>query len=141
MKERAVTFLVNKVFERDHPLNELADIQESTILLGMNEETVVQDLNTFEEAELASPSARKVDGGRVIHTSRRLVPPVYSYGRPVLCNFGEARFGEYDSMADVRPYQYRAPGVILDIPWDEKVDIWSVGVMVRTRVVCLVTVE
>ncbi|KAF8803221.1 kinase-like protein, partial [Phlegmacium glaucopus] len=53
-----------------------------------------------------------------------------NYGQPVLCDFGEARFGEYDNMADIQPYQYRAPEVIFDIPWDEKVDIWSVGVMI-----------
>jgi hypothetical protein len=51
----------------------------------------------------------------------------------VLCDFSEARLEKYDNMADVQPYQYRAPEVIFDIPWDEKVDIWSVGVMVRTR--------
>jgi len=47
----------------------------------------------------------------------------------VLCDFGEARLGEYDNV-DIQPYHYLAPEVILDIPWDEKVGIWSVGVMV-----------
>ncbi|KAG8813887.1 hypothetical protein FRC18_002238 [Serendipita sp. 400] len=111
------------------------DIQESNILLGMNEKTAKRDLEEFEQKELDSPCARKIDGDRVIYTSRQLVPPVYSYGLPVLCDFGEARFGEFDNMADIQPYQYRAPEVIFDIPWDEKVDIWSVGVMVRIRVV------
>jgi serine/threonine protein kinase len=53
----------------------------------------------------------------------------------VLCDFGEARLGEYDNMADIQPYQYRAPEVILDIPWDEKVDIWNVGVIVSTTAI------
>jgi serine/threonine-protein kinase SRPK3 len=101
----------------------------------MNEETAEQDLEKFEMDELMTPSARKIDGDRVIHTSRPLVPPFYSYGRPVLCDFGEARLGEYDNMIDIQPYQYRAPEVILNIPWDEKVDIWSVGVMVHTAAV------
>ncbi|CAA7268405.1 unnamed protein product [Cyclocybe aegerita] len=30
----------------------------------------------------------------------------------------------------IQPHQYRAPEVILNIPWDEKVDIWSIGVMI-----------
>jgi serine/threonine-protein kinase SRPK3 len=106
------------------------DIQESNVLLGMNEQTAELDLNNFEKNELTSPGARKNEGDRVIYTSRPLVPPIYSYGRPVLCDFSEARFGEYDNMADIQPFQYRAPEVIFDIPWDEKVDIWSVGVMV-----------
>ena len=101
----------------------------------MNDETAEQDLEKFEKGELTSPGARKIEGDRVIYTSKPLVPPVYNYGRPVLCDFGEARFGEFDNMADIQPYQYRAPEVILDIPWDEKVDIWSVGVMVSTTAI------
>jgi len=111
------------------------DIQESNILLGMNEETAKQDLEKFEEQELNSPCARKIDGERIIYTSRPLAPSLYPYGRPILSDFGEARFGEYDNMADIQPYQYRAPEVIFDIPWDEKVDIWNVGVMVRAKLV------
>ena len=112
----------------------LTDIQESNVLLGMNEQTAEHDLDNFEKLELTSPSARKIDGDRVIYISRPLVPPFYSYGRPVLCDFSEARFGEYDNTADIQPFQYRAPEVIFDIPWDEKVDIWNVGVMVRISV-------
>ena len=103
----------------------------------MNEETAKLDLDKYEQEEQNSPCARKSDGERVIYVSRRLVPPIYDYGLPVLCDFGEARFGDYDNMADIQPYQYRAPEVIFDIPWDGKVDIWSVGVMVRTRVICM----
>jgi serine/threonine-protein kinase SRPK3 len=113
----------------------ISDIQESNILLGMNEKTTEQDLDKYEQDELKYPCARKIDGDRVIYASRKLFPSVYSFGRPVLCDFGEARFGEYDNMVDIQPYQYRAPEVIFDMPWDNKVDIWSVGVMVRPRVV------
>jgi len=70
----------------------------------MNDETAKQDLNSFEKAEMTSPTARKVDGDRVIYTSRPLVPRIYNYGRPVLCDFGEARFGNHDNMADIQPY-------------------------------------
>jgi serine/threonine-protein kinase SRPK3 len=92
-------------------------------------------LEKFEKDELTFPGARKIGGDRVIYTSRLLVPPVHKYGRPVLCDFGVARFGEYDSMVDIQPYQYRAPEVIFNVPWDEKVDIWNVGVMVSTTAV------
>ncbi|KAI0284439.1 kinase-like domain-containing protein [Russula brevipes] len=88
------------------------DIQESNVLLGMNEQTAERDFDNFEKNELTSPSARKIEGDRVIYTSRPLVPLVYSYGWPVLCDFSEARFGEYDNMADIQPFQYRAPEVI-----------------------------
>ena len=52
-------------------------------------------------------------------------------GPPILCDFGEARFAGKDSDEEIQPYIYRAPEVILRIPWHEKVDIWNVGVMVR----------
>ena len=56
------------------------------------------------------------------------------YHRCVLCDFGEARFIlEEGYSEDIQPVQYRAPDVILGIPWNEKVDIWSVGVMVRIQ--------
>ena len=96
-------------------------------MLGVEDEIILAD---FEKAEDDEPSARKVDGDRVIYVSRELgLPKVH--GRPVLCDFGEARLGakEYDD--EIQPYQYRAPEVILNILWNEKVDIWNLGVMVR----------
>jgi hypothetical protein len=33
---------------------------------------------------------------------------------------------------DIQPDIYRAPEVILDIPWTYSVDIWNVGCMVST---------
>ena len=98
----------------------------NNVLLGMNDQTAKDDLDTFEKNELTSSSARKIDGDRVIHTPRPLVPPVYGYGRPVLCDFSEARFGEYDSMADIQPYQYRSPEVIFDIPGMKR---WMFGML------------
>lgn len=99
--------------------------------MGLDKKTAKRDLRKFELEEFTSPSPRKIDGSRVIYESRPLVPRIYKYGRPVFCDFGQARFGNYDNLFDIQPYQYRAPEVIFDIPWDEKVDIWSVGVMVR----------
>lgn len=85
----------------------------------------------FDTAEKTDPAPHKVaEDGRIIYASRNLVPN--SYGRPVLCDFGEARlFRDEGYGVDIQPIQYRAPEVILGIPWKEEVDIWSVGVMVR----------
>jgi serine/threonine-protein kinase SRPK3 len=110
----------------------VADIQEKNILLGMDESSQAEDACAdYEQREIDIPSPRKIIDGKVIHTSRPLVPVMYNYGRPVLCDFGEARFGDYDRTADIQPYQYRAPEIILDIPFDHMVDIWNVGVMVN----------
>ena len=70
-------------------------------LLGMNEQTAELDLDNYEKNEPAS---------------RPLVPLIYSYTRSVLCDFSEARFGEWQ--------QGRYPAVsasslevISDIAW------------------------
>ncbi|KAI0926429.1 hypothetical protein AcV5_008894 [Taiwanofungus camphoratus] len=106
------------------------DIQEKNMLLDLDDNSAEDDLQAFETQEVKSHSPRKIDGDRIIYTSRPLVPRIYNYGRPVLCDVGEARFGEYNSMDDIQLYQYRAPEVILDIPWGEQVDIWNVGVLI-----------
>lgn len=53
-----------------------------------------------------------------------------SAGLPVLSDLGEARDGSHKHSGDIMPGIYRAPEVILNMDWDEKVDIWSIGVMV-----------
>jgi serine/threonine-protein kinase SRPK3 len=91
----------------------------------------------FENAEMTKPSARKTIGPHTVYDSRGLLW-TKNHGRPVLCDFGEARFGQESYTDDIQPYPYRAPEVILKIPWSYGVDIWNVGVMVscvqvRTR--------
>lgn len=103
----------------------LQDIQEKNILLDLDDISI---LEAFEKEGLTNLSARKVAGDRIVYRSKQIVTS--DYGRPVLCDFGEARFGQATYTNDIQPYQYRAPEIILDVPWGQKVDIWSVGVMV-----------
>ena len=88
-------------------------------------------MRTFEKNEMGHPIARKVDGERIIYESKGLIMPKKT-GRPILCDFGECRFGGERYTDDIQPYVYRAPEVILRIPWSYEVDIWNVGVMVRS---------
>lgn len=81
----------------------------------------------FEKAELELPCARKVLDDRIIYQSRAL--PL-TMGMPVLCDLGEAVFGDFEYEHDIMPDAYRAPEVILDMKWGYKVDVWNVGVMV-----------
>ncbi|CEJ60619.1 hypothetical protein PMG11_09188 [Penicillium brasilianum] len=103
------------------------DLQEKNIMLNIEDESILVD---FEETEISNPSPRKVVEDRVIYESRRLGIP-RKHGRPVLSDFGEARFGSesgtYDD--DVQPYMYRAPEVLLRMSWNEKIDIWNLAVM------------
>jgi hypothetical protein len=72
--------------------------------LAIEDESI---LDEFEEAERNEPSPRKTDGDRIIHTSRELMVPK-RHGSPVLCDFGQARFGEEYYDDDIQPYNYRA---------------------------------
>jgi serine/threonine protein kinase len=83
----------------------------------------------IEEDEHTRPIARKILDDRHIYFSR---PPPVSEGLPVLSDFGEARIGKTKHKGDIMPGIYRAPEVILDMEWDNKVDIWSTGVMVSS---------
>ncbi|PLB44857.1 protein kinase [Aspergillus steynii IBT 23096] len=103
-----------------------ADIQENNIMLSVEDESVLVD---FEQAERSSPSRRKIIGDRVIYSSRDLgIPKVHD--RPILSDFGEARLSSsLGKWEDVQPLVYRAPEVMLRMPWNEKIDIWNVAVL------------
>ena len=86
-------------------------------------------LSHLEEDEMERPITRKVLANRNIYNSRP-VPPCM--GLPVLSDLGEARIGSQNHKGDIMPGIYRAPEVILDMDWDYKVDIWSIGTMVSS---------
>jgi serine/threonine protein kinase len=58
-----------------------------------------------------------------------------SAGLPVLSDFGEARIDKGSNRGDIMPGIYRAPEVILDMEWDCKVDVWSIGTMVSLPII------
>lgn len=88
-------------------------------------------MSKVETAELAEPSPRKLLADRTIHLSYAMPT---SFDPPVITDFGAARLGEPGQKysGDVMPAVFRAPEVIAGMEWDCKIDIWSVGVMVRT---------
>jgi serine/threonine-protein kinase SRPK3 len=104
------------------------DIKEANILLGADESV----LTAFELEELREPSPRKELDGRVIFLSRELNMPK-DVGAPVLCDFGSTVPLDDGSehREDIQPNVYRAPEIILDIPWTYSVDIWNVGCVVN----------
>lgn len=105
--------------------NPSLDLQPSNLLMGINDESF---LLQYERNELDNPSPRKSLDGRTIYLSR---PLPLSFGPPVLCDFGEARFGEGDHRDDIMPDVYRVPEVILGMKWSYSVDIWNVAMVVR----------
>ncbi|PGH34369.1 CMGC/SRPK protein kinase [[Emmonsia] crescens] len=104
------------------------DIKADNIMLGINDDSVFTD---FEEKELQHPIPRKeVDmNGRTVYMSRNLRVP-NDVGAPVLCDFGSAILGNQHHAEFIQPNIYRAPEVILGVPWTYSVDIWNVGCMI-----------
>ena len=96
-------------------------------MFGIKDDSVFTD---FEENELQRPVPRKeVDtGGRMIYMSQELKVPK-QVSAPVLCDFGSAIFGNQYQF--IQPKIYRAPEVILGVPWTYSADIWNLGCMVR----------
>lgn len=102
------------------------DIKADNIMFGIQDHDVFQK---YEESELQDPSPRKVLDDRTIYTTRNLSPPK-QWGAPVLCDLGSAVPGDVEHTEDIQPDIYRAPEVILGIPWSYEVDIWNAGCMV-----------
>ncbi|KFY69139.1 hypothetical protein V496_00518 [Pseudogymnoascus sp. VKM F-4515 (FW-2607)] len=103
-----------------------ADIKASNILSEIEDESILAE---FEAAEANSPSANAIRDDRTIYASRKLGLPK-TFGPPVLCDFGVARFEDEVNNEDIQPEVYRAPEVILEMDWSYPVDIWNVGVMI-----------
>lgn len=87
----------------------------------------------YERAELEDPTPRKeVDANRNIYFSRDFCAP-RDIGAPVLCDLGSAVHGRGPHTSFIQPKFYRAPEVVLGVPWTFSADIWNVGCMVRHR--------
>lgn len=94
----------------------------------------IEDKSVFtriEEDEFYRPIRRKKLHDRHIYYSRS--PPV-STGLPILCDFGGARLDGGKQEGDIMFSAYKPPEVILGMKWDNKVDIWGLGLMVSKRV-------
>lgn len=107
------------------------DINDGNIFFAFDRGDRERLLEAAEQQEMLAPIPRKVDGDRVIYRSRSLLPEERVYPGPVMLgDFGSARAkDDYDPFEPVSPSQYRAPEIIFRVPWDEKVDIWCLGMM------------
>ncbi|ESZ90487.1 CMGC protein kinase [Sclerotinia borealis F-4128] len=102
------------------------DIKEENILLNLVDSSIVKQLDT---KEIAASSFYKSINGYNLYKSANFGIPT-RFGRPILCDFSLARNGQVEHCHDIQPDSYRAPEVILEMPWGYAVDIWNFGVMV-----------
>lgn len=76
---------------------------------------------------MRTPSARNQIGNGYIYVSQYLL----GGGGPLtISDFGQARIG-MEHFGNAMPVPYRAPEVILGMPWGPAVDTWSVGLLVQ----------
>lgn len=104
------------------------DIKADNILIEIEDQSLLKD---FVDAEMTSPSARKVVDGKPIYATRRFGLPK-EYGSVVLGDFGSAVRGDKSQIHEAYPNVYRCPEVMLKTEWGYPADIWNVGAMVCT---------
>lgn len=96
-----------------------------------NSDSIFHDMA---EEELSHPSDRKISGSRVVYQAKNKSLSLFAHNfeHGVLSDFGEARPGDtiIPHTEIIQPYLYRAPEVILRMPYSYPVDIWNAGVMV-----------
>ncbi|TVY45143.1 Serine/threonine-protein kinase [Lachnellula subtilissima] len=102
------------------------DIKADKILIEIDDQDI---LDSFVNAELKSPSPRKIVEGAPIYESRRFDLPK-KYGLVVLSDFGSAVRGDEKRTHDAQPNIYRCPEVMLKTEWSYAADIWNVGTMI-----------
>ncbi|KAH9822018.1 protein kinase [Teratosphaeria destructans] len=99
------------------------DLQPSNMLLGIHDNAALADFERYEEQY---PCPRKELDDRVIYLSR---PMPLTKGEPRITDLSEARFGDRAHTDRVMPNVYRAPEVILGLPWSYPVDVWGFGMV------------
>jgi serine/threonine-protein kinase SRPK3 len=88
-------------------------------------------LDAFCVAETASPSiSTRNDSGMPIVSRREMKQTQLTH--IVMCDLGSAVHVDEGYPAVVQALPYRAPEVMLGADWDQKIDIWSLGVLVST---------
>ncbi|KAK2810901.1 hypothetical protein FQN50_002492 [Emmonsiellopsis sp. PD_5] len=103
------------------------DISPQNVLMQLEDNSSLKDI---EDQESQGPSVPIVttDGAAPVYRSRET--KLELSGLPVLADFGQMRLAEGQInqdwwMSDL----YRAPEVLLGLPWGYPVDVWSIGVM------------
>ncbi|KAG8157048.1 hypothetical protein KVR01_013038 [Diaporthe batatas] len=106
------------------------DIQHGNIMFSIEDEST---LDSVLEEELKDPSPRKVHkDGHTIYKCREIITGDILF--PMICDFGEARFGKDKYEEHAMPDLYRAPEILLHTAWNRKIDIWALGLMIWNMV-------
>ena len=113
---------------------ERSEITPQNILMTADDDEIFQ---RAEEEESVNPSVPFIDSmhphPHPIYPSRGQPTSLSeASGHSILTDFGSARLLKPSATTEGwwMPDTYRAPEVLMGLPWDHGVDIWSIGVMV-----------
>ncbi|PSK53401.1 hypothetical protein B9Z65_8956 [Elsinoe australis] len=98
---------------------EIADIQPRNILLGILDNSAFE---RFEREAREQPMPRKELSDHTVCISQ---PMPSTKGATKLSDFSEARFHSDQNTDRVMPDVFRAPEVVLGMPWSYSVDLWG----------------
>ncbi|KAH7317229.1 kinase-like protein [Rhexocercosporidium sp. MPI-PUGE-AT-0058] len=98
------------------------DLHSDNLLIAITDDSI---LSTVEEDEIRTPSARKRVGDTFTYVSRYMLGGA---GPLALCDLGQARIGK-ERFGNAMPMSYRAPEIILNMKWDNSVDMWGLGLL------------
>ncbi|KAM3499482.1 hypothetical protein MY11210_009609, partial [Beauveria gryllotalpidicola] len=104
------------------PRELVADLHADNLLIALTDRSI---LSTVEQNEIDTPCARKRIGDTIIYVSQYMLG---GRGALIISDFGQARIGA-EQHGNAMPISYRAPEVILDMPWGPAVDTWSAGLL------------
>ncbi|KAK3113767.1 hypothetical protein LTR53_008600 [Teratosphaeriaceae sp. CCFEE 6253] len=100
------------------------DISPANVLTKAEDDT---DFQLIEAAESQHPDTPVLDGEYPVYRSREA--PTVVVGYPYLTDFGTARLADPINTGWCMPDLYRAPEILLGLPWSFPVDVWSIGVI------------
>ncbi|KAG7151020.1 Serine/threonine-protein kinase SRPK like [Verticillium longisporum] len=98
------------------------DLHSDNLLIAITDDSI---LFTVEDNEIHRPSPRKEIGDTIVYVSQYVLGGA---GPLTICDLGQARIGS-EHFGNAMPLPYRAPEVILNMPWGYAVDAWSVGLL------------
>lgn len=100
------------------------DITPQNVLIEAEDDSTFR---LIEDQEMGDPSVPCTNNGSLVYSSRRASTGIS--GHPILTDFGKTCFADAINTHSSMPDIYRAPEVLLGLPWDYPVDMWSVGIL------------
>ncbi|KAJ5562174.1 protein kinase [Penicillium sp. DV-2018c] len=128
-----VKSLIHRLFVSVNWLHAECDISAQNVLMKFGDENIVTILQDIEDQESRDPSlpiTSTIHGAMPIVVYKSRPTMLALSGHPILTDYGQMRLVEGCVNQDLWTSDlYRAPEVLLQLPWGFPVDIWSIGVM------------